>query len=354
MSDLLCHVVFATQADCHGQLRFVILSSVKPKPLVLLLLVATAVAALAVSLARRPAASHAVSGTIETDAVHIASRHGGRVVQLFASEGERLQAGQPVIALEAPELRARRDQIAALLQELESGPRPEEIAAVRAEWEALTAQRDLARLEEKRTRELFDQQVATSAERDQAASRLAALDKSVAAAKARYDLLLAGTRAERLAHGRAQLAEMDAQLREMTVTAPLAGKAQPSSQTPPSPQETSPADYVLEVLNVKVGDVVPANREVATLLLADRLWVRVYVPAPWLARIQLGQPVKVRVDGSREEFTGTVEQINRQAEFTPRNVQTVEDRVRQVFGVKVRLPGDTHVLKPGMAVDVYF
>ena len=68
---------------------------------------------------------------------------------------------------------------------------------------------------------------------------------------------------------------------------------------------------------------------------------------------QLGQQVKVRTDSSRETFTGTVEQINRQAEFTPRNVQTVEDRVRQVFGVKVRLPSDNPKLRAGMSVDVF-
>jgi multidrug resistance efflux pump len=106
---------------------------------------------------------------------------------------------------------------------------------------------------------------------------------------------------------------------------------------------------------VKVGDVLPANREVATLLLTQHLWARVFIPETWLGLIQVGQSVKVRTDSTPDrEFTGTVEQINRQAEFTPRNVQTVEDRVRQVFGVKVRLPTDTGLLRAGMSVDVSF
>ena len=92
----------------------------------------------------------------------------------------------------------------------------------------------------------------------------------------------------------------------------------------------------------------------ATLLYTQHLWVRVYVPEPWLGSIQLGQPVNVRSDSTRDGFTGTIEQINRQAEFTPRNVQTVEDRIRQVFGVKVRLPNDTGKLRAGMSVDVFF
>ncbi len=120
-------------------------------------------------------------------------------------------------------------------------------------------------------------------------------------------------------------------------------------------EAAAPADSVLEVLSVKVGDVLPANREVATLLLTNHLWVRVYVPEPWLGLIKVGDPVRVRVDSFRgKDFEGTVEQISRQAEFTPRNVQTVSDRIRQVFGVKVRLPSNDNRLRAGMAADVYF
>ena len=165
-------------------------------------------------------------------------------------------------------------------------------------------------------------------------SRAKSLQQSTDAAKRRYDLLAEGTRPERITQTRAQLAEIDTQLREMQIAAP--------------------GDSVLEVLSVKVGDVLAANREVATLLYTQHLWVRVYVPEPWLGLIQIGQTVKVHTDSSREEFSGTIEQINRAAEFTPRNVQTVEDRVRQVFGVKVRLPSDTGKLRAGMSVDVSF
>ena len=93
----------------------------------------------------------------------------------------------------------------------------------------------------------------------------------------------------------------------------------------------------------------------ATLILPQHLWVRVYVPEPWLGYIKLGQEVRARVDSfGDEEFTGTVEQINRQAEFTPRNVQTVEDRIRQVFGVKIRLQNHDDKLRAGMSADVTF
>jgi multidrug resistance efflux pump len=275
-----------------------------------------------------------VSGTIEVDEVHVASRYGGRVEKIFAQEGDVLKAGQPIVELDAAELRARRNYNAALLEEMEHGPRPDEIAAAKHDWESLAAQFEFAQSEAKRTRELFTKDVVAQTDVDNANSRAQSLSQSADAAKKRYDLLVEGTRVERTAQARAQLAEMDAQLREMQITAP--------------------DDSVLETLSVKLGDVLPANREIATLLYTQHLWVRVYVPEPWLGLIQIGQPVKVHTDSTSEEFAGTIEQINRAAEFTPRNVQTVEDRVRQVFGVKVRLPSDTGKLRAGMNVDVFF
>jgi HlyD family secretion protein len=158
---------------------------------------------------------------------------------------------------------------------------------------------------------------------ERAASAAQAQEKSLAAARMRVTM------------ARAQLADIDAQLGEMQVIAP--------------------SDCVLEVLSVKVGDVLPANREVATLLLPQHLWVRVYVPEPWLGLIKIGDHVRVRVDSFPDkDFDGVVEQINRQAEFTPRNVQTVEDRIRQVFGVKIRLPNNDDRLRAGMSADAYF
>ncbi len=285
-------------------------------------------------LSRRLTGTHVVSGTVEVDEVHVASRYGGRVEKLNAQEGDTLTNGQPIVELDAAELHARRDYTAAVLEELEHGPRPAEIDAAKHDWESLEAQLEFARAEAKRARELFQQNVNAPTDVDDANSRAKSLQQSTDAAKRRYDLLAEGTRPERIVQTRAQLAEIDTQLREMQITAP--------------------GDCVLEVLSVKIGDVLAANREVATLLYTQHLWVRVYVPEPWLGLIQIGQTVKVHTDSSREEFSGTIEQINRAAEFTPRNVQTVEDRVRQVFGVKVRLPSDTGRLRAGMNVDVSF
>ena len=276
-----------------------------------------------------------VSGTIEVDDIRVASRYGGRVEKIFAQEGDALIAGQSIAKLEASELQARRAQIAATLAEAEVGPRKEEVAATKAEWEAASAQQILANSERQRAAELFAEKTISTTEHERAATTAQAALQTVAAAKARYDLVLAGTRPERIAQIRAQLAEMDSHLAEMQIFAPT--------------------NCVLETLNIKPGDVLAPNQPVATLLLTNHIWVRVFVPEPWLGHIKLGDAVKARVDSFGEkDFPGTVEQIAREAEFTPRNVQTVGERVKQVFGIKVRLENAEGQLRAGMAADVVF
>jgi len=279
--------------------------------------------------------ANSVSGTIEVDEVRVASRYGGRVEKLFAAEGDGLTNGQTIAEISAAELQPRRAQLAAQLAEAVAGPRREEIAAAKAEWEAQTAQQVLANAERQRAAELIAEKTISTTEFDRATTAAQAAQQNVAAARARYDLLLAGTRPERLALIRAQLAELDTQLAEMTIG--------------------SPTNCILEVLSVKVGDVLAPNQSLATLLLTNHLWARVFVPEPWLGRIKPGDAVKVRVDAFPEQdFAGVVEQVAREAEFTPRNVQTVGERVKQVFGVKVKLDSADGRLRAGMAADVSF
>jgi HlyD family secretion protein len=267
--------------------------------------------ALLILMASCGARREAVSGTIEVDEVHVGPRSGGRVEKLFAQEGDKLRTGQPIVQLEASELLARRDLAAAQIN----------IAIHDADAQA--AQLDFLRDDAKRQQDLLKRRVVSPSDAERAMSAASAQEKNVEAARMR------------VVQARAQLADIDAQLAEMQVVAPT--------------------DSVLEVLSVKVGDVLPANREVATLLLPQHLWVRVFVPEPWLGLIKVGDHVRVRVDSfPGKDFDGTVEQVNRQAEFTPRNVQTVEDRIRQVFGVKIRLPNNDDKLRAGMAADAYF
>lgn len=255
--------------------------------------------------------SNAVSGTIEVDEVHVASRSPGRVEKIFAWEGDVLKPGDVIVQLEASEMQARRALAAAQINTAEH------------DVEAQAAQLEFLKADAQRQQDLLKRNTVSPSEAERATSAAKAQEKSLGAARARVE------------QAKAQLADMDAQIQEMKIVAPT--------------------NSILEVLSVKVGDVLPANREVATLILPQRLWVRVYVPETWLGLIKLNDQVRVRVDSfPGRDFSGVVEQINRKAEFTPRNVQTVEDRIKQVFGVKVRLENNQDALRAGMSADIFF
>lgn len=255
--------------------------------------------------------NNAVSGTIEVDEVHVGPRTGGRVEKIFAQEGDKLTAGQTIVELDAAELKARRELAAA------------QINSAIHDADAQAAQLEFMHDDARRQQDLLKRNVVSPSDAERTASVARAQEKIVEAARTR------------VIQARAQLADIDAQFAEMQVKAPT--------------------DSILEILTVKVGDVLAANREVATLILPQHLWVRVFVPEPWLGLIKVGDRVRVRVDSfPGKDFAGTVEQVNRQAEFTPRNVQTVEDRIRQVFGVKIRLENTEDKLRAGMAADVFF
>jgi HlyD family secretion protein len=256
-------------------------------------------------------ANNAVSGTIEVDEAHVAPRAPGRVLKIFAREGQSLKAGDPIVELDAAELPTQRNLASA------------QVDAATRDAEAQMAQLEFLHSEAQRQQDLLKRKTVSPSEAERAASAANSQEKVVEGAKMR------------VAQANAQLAQIQTQLDEMRVVAP--------------------GNSILEVLSVKVGDVLPANREVATVILPEHLWVRVYVPEKWLGDVKLDEQVRVRVDSfPGKDFRGTVEQINRQAEFTPRNVQTMEDRIKQVFGVKVRLDNSEDKLRAGMSADVYF
>ena len=136
-----------------------------------------------------------------------------------------------------------------------------------------------------------------------------------------------------MAELQARVAELEVNLREQTIFAPERA--------------------VVEVLAVRPGDLVPPNTPVVRVLRAEDLWVKVYVPETELGKVRLNQEDEVRIDSYPDKvFRGVVIQVASISEFTPRNVQSVDERRHQVFGVKVRVPNPQGVFKAGMAAEV--
>jgi HlyD family secretion protein len=339
-------------------------------------------------------------GTVETQEVRLSSRVGGRVSKVLVDEADIVEAGQAIAELEMPELDAQRDQLEAqkaaaqaVVERLENGPRPEEIAAAKAsvdaakarlarmehgyrveeqvqaqqELQALDAQLQNAMQELNRERNLLAKGASTLQAYDAANARHSRLQAEANAASAKskmmesgyrpeeiaeskadlarlqanYELLLAGTRQEEIAEARARVAELDAQLKEIDVRR--------AERTVVAPERA-----VVEVLMVRPGDIVAPNQAVALVLRAGDLWVKAYISEIDLGKIRLGQKVQVTCDAyPNKRFSGVITYISSTAEFTPRNVQTISERHHQVFGFKVRVDDPQGVFKSGMAADVW-
>jgi multidrug resistance efflux pump len=118
-------------------------------------------------------------------------------------------------------------------------------------------------------------------------------------------------------------------------------------------QVISPSAAYVEVLDVRPGDLIAPNTPIATLLERDQTYVRIYVPETRIGKVAVGQQADIMLDAfPGQTFAGTVEQINQKAEFLPRNVQTKEERVHQVLGVKLRISDPDGKVRAGMAADV--
>jgi HlyD family secretion protein len=115
---------------------------------------------------------------------------------------------------------------------------------------------------------------------------------------------------------------------------------------------TAPLDGTVLVEHARAGEVVAAGAPILTVADLREVWIRLYIPLPHLGRVALGRQAVVTTDALPQmTFTGRVTEISQQAEFTPRNVQTPEERVKMVFAVKVTLPNTEGLLKPGMPAD---
>jgi HlyD family secretion protein len=177
------------------------------------------------------------------------------------------------------------------------------------------------------------------AQTDVARSQFEVADAGVALAQAQIDGLEMGAMPEQVAAVQAQVEMARAALetlylkqQKLALTAPITG-------------------LVLE-RPMEVGELALPGSPLMTLADLDKLTLTVYVPENQLGQVQIGQPVAVTVDAyPGRTFTGTVSFIASQAEFTPKNVQTREERVSMVFAVKVTLPNSDHALKPGMPAD---
>ncbi|HMG21841.1 MAG TPA: efflux RND transporter periplasmic adaptor subunit [Kofleriaceae bacterium] len=338
------------------------------------------------------------SGTVEARTISLGSRAGGRVLKLPVKEGDRVNPGDVIVALEPGDWPAQLQQaeaqlamMQAALDKLQAGSRPEEIAAAKAR--ADTAQAALqettagTRVEEVAAAEarLAAQQVAVArAQKDaERLHKLAAAgaavpadvdnaDLAVQAAVAQRDALAHqldqlrhGARREQVAQATARVAEQRASERLITsgsrvediraAAAQVKGAQGKVDQIKTMIDELAikaPVAARVEALDLRPGDIIAPNAPAATLVEDDQLYVRIYVPETELGHVAIGQQVPIQVDSfPGESFHGVVQHINSVGEYSPRNLQTSDERADQVFATRIGL-GSGGRLRAGMAATI--
>ena len=294
----------------------------------------------------RGAGEFEASGTIEATEVRVSSQAAGTLTEVDATEGNAVKRGD-VLARVDPEAykfqvgeaNAAADAARAQLDLLVGGARAEDIMQAKANLDQANENLRLADADATRMRDLAASGSATTKQRDDALSRLATMKAQQESAAQTLRKLESYARPEELRAARARLeeAEWAARLAEKslancTVTAPIAGT-------------------VLERL-AESGELALVGSGIATLADLGSLSLTIYLPETEIGRVSLGQAAKVSVDSfPGRAFAGTVSFISPTAEFTPKNVQTKDERVKQVFAVKIDLGSGEGLLKPGMPAD---
>ena len=287
------------------------------------------------------------SGTVEATEADLGFNLPGRIAEVAVREGERVGSGQVLARLDAAEVEARIEQAKAaadaaraVLAELEAGARSEDLSQARsavrsAEQRAEDAARDLAR-----ARRLFEGGAISREALDKAETAATVAEAAADQARQQLSAVRTGPRPERIAAQRAAVAQAEAAVKAVEVQAdnaviraPFAGRVTIRHREP--------------------GEAVQPGQPVVTIMDPDDRWVRIYIPEDRIGAVNVGQPARITSDTFDRAYDGRVTYIAREAEFTPRNVQTKEERVKLVYEVRVAVTGDPDFeLKPGVPADV--
>jgi len=289
-----------------------------------------------------------VSGNIEATEVDLAFRIGGQISKITIEEGDRIKAGKIVAELDTDTLLALKGAseseigaARAVLDELERGSRREDIEMARAVLNACDSRLVNARDEHNRYESLYKQNAISASQYDGKATALKVAQAEKDNAVERLQFMETGPREEQIRAARNRLERAQWELKKIDL------------DLKHSFLET-PVDAVVLVKSNESGEVVLPGATVATVAKLDEVWLKGYVAESDLGRVKLGQKVEVTTDTYPDKkYVGIVTFISPRAEFTPKNVQTREERVKQVYRVKVTIPNLQHELKIGMPAEGY-
>jgi HlyD family secretion protein len=286
-------------------------------------------------------------GTVEIREHDVAPMSAARVVRLLADEGAAVDAGDTLavlsmstLAADIEQARARLATSQAALREAEAGPRPAEIERAEADLRAAEAEADRAAKDLIRIQALTESGALAEQQLDAARTLATTTANRRDALRETLRLLRQGTRPERIAGARAEVATAQAAL--------AAAQATRSDLV-----LIAPVTGVVLGRHAEAGEVVPPGIPVMTIGESARPWVRVYVSPGDAARLTVGAPAVATLDDFPDrEFAGRIVSVATKAEFTPRVALTENERADLLFAVRVELDDATGTLKPGLPVTV--
>jgi HlyD family secretion protein len=270
------------------------------------------------------------------------------------------------IALRKAEQRAAQAQLDQLL----AGSRPQEIQQARSAVADARAQHDQAQADWDRAQELFKNDDISKQQYDQYRARLDTTAAVLRQSEERLALVMEGPRKEDIEAARAQVARAEAAVRvseanrlelrrrEEDLVSRRADISRARAQVAITDTQindtvvTSPVDGVVLVKSAEVGEVLAAGTTVVTIGDIDHPWLRAYINETDLGRVKLGQPANLTTDSfPGKTYPGRVSFISSEAEFTPKQIQTREERVKLVYRIKIDVDNQSHELKSNMPVD---
>ena len=350
-----------------------------------------------------------ISGNIELDEVNIAFKTAGRLTERTVDEGDGVKKGQVVARLDRDQLMAQREREAAglaasesqLLQaqtavelqraslaadietrqadlqsmearlaELRNGARPQEKLDARAAVDAAASELDRARKDWERAQTLHKNDDISTAQFDQYRNRFENAQAMLKQAQEREALVLAGPRVEQVNAQRGQVAraqgsvkmaeanalelkrrEQEVATRRAEIARSKANLALIDSQLADT-TAVSPVDGLVLMKAVDVGEVVAPGTTIVTVGDIDHPWLRGYVNETDLGKVKIGSKVRVTTDTyPGRVYNGRVSFIASQAEFTPKQIQTQQERVKLVYRIKIEVENPGRELKSNMPAD---
>ena len=380
---------------------------------ILALVVIVAIAAFMVSYLLRSSETEddviRVSGNIELTQINVAFKSSGMLAEVLVEEGQSVQKDEVVARIDRDQLlrtreretasesaaraglaqaetatewqratfdadlAAKRAELAsaeARLREVETGARPQEIEEAKAAVAAAAAQNDIAQRDWERAQQLFRQDDISAQQHDQFRARAESAAAALRQAQQRLELVEAGPRREvienqreQVRRARAMVAASEATVfeikrRELEIAARRAEVDRVRAQVGIVDTQiedtviSSPVAGVVLVKAADAGEIVAPGTIIATIGDIDRPWLRGYVTEPQLGLVKIGQPVRVTTDSyPGKVYNGRISFIASEAEFTPRQIQTEEERVKLVYRIKIEVENPNRELKLNMPAD---